>query len=445
MEQKEIWTYEQALEFLHERKTLGMRFQTSRVKDILKELGDPQQKCQFIHVAGTNGKGSTIAFLKNLFQVNGKQVATFTSPYLNSYLDHFMYQDMPIQEVDFIRILNKIRPIVRKMDQENEQKKATEFEILTILMFLYFSEKKPDIALIEVGLGGRYNATNVLTPEISVLTSIGIDHVAVLGDTLEEIAFQKAGIIKKQKPVIVGDIEEKPLEVIRNIAKEKESKVFGYAQEYGYYSLEKEDQSYCFTYKGFEMEISDIRLTMLGIHQVKNACVAITTYLLYAKNHKVPVSKEKIKKAIAMTSWAGRLETLSKRPFVLLDGAHNVDGMKALLDVIKQEFKTYKIQYLYAALENKDTKTMISMIDEVDTIDLIFTEFEREGVESAKNLAKKSKKERQIQLDYWSVIREFIAKNAPDELLLIGGSLYFISQIREPLLQHLKQDRNNPI
>lgn len=433
------FTYEAALEFLNQRKLLGMRFQTNRMTDILKELHDPQKKCSFIHVAGTNGKGSTIAFLRQLFQCNGRSVGTFTSPYMNSYLDHFQYNGEEMPKEDFVRLMDKVKPIVEKMDQLDETYKATEFEILTIVMFLYFSEKVPDIVLVEVGLGGLLDATNVLTPQLSVITSIGMDHVAVLGDNLEAIAFQKAGIIKEGIPVVLGEIAQAPLQVISNVAKEKHSKVLTYWGDYSFDKVRWKDRSCLFDYQGMGLKIEDMKLNMLGLHQVKNACVAISAYLSFCLDNKMPVDIPNIRQAIEKTNWQGRLEIVSESPLILLDGAHNVDGMKVLLEVLKQQFKDYRIHYLYAALENKDTNTMIALLDEVSNIDMIFTEFAREGVDKASVLAAKSKKGGRIELDYWKEIESFLKSNAKDEVLLIGGSLYFISILRGELVQRIAE------
>lgn len=439
MKHEIVCDYESAVEFLNQRRVLGMRFQMHRIIYILNFLGNPQKQCRFIHVSGTNGKGSTVSFLMNLFRSNGMNVGTFTSPFLHTFLNHFHYNNVQMSKEDFVRIMKVIAPIIVEMDKSKKNAGVTEFEVATAIMFLYFSELKPDIVLVEVGMGGLLDATNVLTPEVSVITSIGIDHTGILGSTVEEIAFQKAGIIKTDKPIVLGDILDMPFAVIEKVANEKNSKIVKYEREYRYFDVRSEGISYVFSYSGFGLEITDIRLEMLGMHQVRNACLAISTYLIFCMENSIPIDGVKIKESIKKTYWHGRLEIVSESPLIILDGAHNVDGMKALLDVINNQFIDYHIHYLYAALTNKDTDTMIPMIDNVPNIGLIFTEFERDGADTADNLAKKSKRKINIQLNYWEVINKFIMSNSSDEILLIGGSLYFISVIRDRLLWLLEE------
>ncbi len=434
---KTVNTFAEALEFINSRKISGMRFQMDRIKHILELLDNPQKKCKFIHVTGTNGKGSTIAFLTNLFQANNKSVGTFTSPFMGTFLNHYHYNNMEMKETDFIRIINRLIPLIEEMDKVEGYAGITEFEVATAIMFLYFSELNPDVVIVEVGMGGLTDSTNVLIPEISVITTIGLDHTGILGTTLEEIAVQKAGIIKPNKVVVTGDIPSSPLAIIEKEAEEKNNTLIKLNSEYNYFDVDNNSFNYKFSYNNFDIEIPNIKLEMFGLHQVKNSSLALSTFLIYCLKNDIKFDISKIKESLNKTSWNGRFEIISKSPMIILDGAHNVDGMKCLLDTINSDFKDYKIKYLYASLANKDTNTMIPMIDKVSNISLTFTEFDYFGVDSATNLAKKSCKETNIVLDYWEVINEFIKNSTPNEILLIGGSLYFISAIRSQLLDIL--------
>ncbi len=440
MNNKTVYNFEDALEFINSRKISGMRFQMDRIIHILDLLDNPQKKCKFIHVTGTNGKGSTIAFLTNLFQSNNMSVGTFTSPFMGTFVNHYHYNNVEMSEDDFVRIVNRLVPLIKEMDKVEEYAGITEFEVATAIMFLYFSEVNPDIVIVEVGMGGLTDSTNVLIPEISIITSIGLDHTGILGTTLEEIATQKSGIIKSDKVVVLGDIPDSPLSIIEKVSNEKNNTLIKHNCEYNYLNVENNSFSYKFNYSDFCIDIADIQLEMFGLHQIKNASLALSAFLIYCLKNDIKIDLTKIKESVQKTKWNGRFEIISKSPMIILDGAHNVDGMKSLLDTINSQFKDYKIKYLYASLANKDTDTMIPMIDDVENISLIFTEFEHFGVDTATNLATKSCKETKIALNYWEVINQFIENNTTNEILLIGGSLYFISAIRSQLLDILENN-----
>lgn len=437
MEDKIVYDFKSAIDFIDKRKFLGMNFQKNRIVHILELLDNPHEKCRFIHVAGTNGKGSTISFLSNMFQANGLNVGVFTSPYMHTFLDHFKYNNVQISEDDFTKIMSEVAPIILELDKTEENKGATEFEIATVVMFMYFKQLNPDIVIVEVGLGGLLDSTNILDSQISIITSIGIDHTKILGSTLKEIATHKAGIIKENKTCILGEIEEEPLNAILNIANEKHNEIIEFNKDYNYFDVKSDSLSYKFSYKGLGIIIEDIVISMLGIHQVKNASLAISAYISYCIKNSIEIDKNKIKVGLLKTNWNGRLEIVSKSPFIILDGAHNVQAMDALLNVIKEHFSNYKVTYLYTSLENKDNDKMIPMIDKIPNIDLVLTEFNYVGLDTAENLSTKSTKKRQIRLDYVNVINEFIENSKEDEILLIGGSLYFISFIRNELISKM--------
>ena len=436
-----ISDFKEAIDFVELRRVLGMGFQMHRIEYLLNVLGNPQQRCKYIHISGTNGKGSTVTYLMNLFRETGLNVGTFTSPYLDTFLEHFHYNNGQMSEDTFIRLMNIVAPVIKYMDKTETYAGVTEFELATAIMFLYFSELKPDIVLVEVGMGGRLDATNVLIPEISVITTIGIDHTGILGCTLEAIAYQKAGIIKRERPVVVGFLRNNPLSIIESVAEENHSKLIKPDNDYMYFNVQINEGKFSFSFSGLGYVFYDLQINMSGMHQIRNACTALSVYLLYCSQNLITVSEKVIRMGISKAYWPGRFEIVNTSPMIILDGAHNVDGMNALLEVIGHQYKNRHIFYLYSALSNKDTDTMIAMIDKLPNIELIFTEFERLGVEKAIDLSRKTKKSYTIRYDYWNVICDFIDHNTDDSILLIGGSLYFISAIRRKLLEIIKNGR----
>ena len=232
-----IKTYDEALSFIHGRTQFKKIPTLTRMKRFLTELGNPQEGLKYIHVTGTNGKGSTVAMMRSALLESGLTVGSFTSPFITRFNERIEYNGIPISDDDLLRLVQKIAPVVKKLDDTLETGGPTEFEIDTALMFCYMAEKKPDVVLLEVGIGGLYDSTNVITPVVSVITTVGWDHMKYLGDTLAKIAAQKAGIIKTGVPVVLGDLPTEAHETILADAKEKNSPVFELEKDFTVHKL----------------------------------------------------------------------------------------------------------------------------------------------------------------------------------------------------------------
>ncbi|HEM6082759.1 TPA: bifunctional folylpolyglutamate synthase/dihydrofolate synthase [Streptococcus suis] len=383
-----------------------------KIEYALELLGNPQFTVPVIHVAGTNGKGSTIAFLRQLFQAHGLRVGSFVSPHMVSVHDRICIDNQPISAHDFQHYLQKVYDLEQEVTTRYEPFRY--FEVMTLIMFLYFKDQQPDLALVEVGIGGLLDTTNVVAPVLSLITSIGMDHQDLLGSTLGEIAEQKAGIIKQNVPVVLGPLCPESTTICRHIAQDKQAPVYQFGQEFTY----KAGQ-----FSNADLELSELVLGLAGHHQEENAAVALQTFLLYMTNIQKDIQPQLIQQALAQTNWAGRLELVAQEPKIYLDGAHNVPAIERLIDFIQEQEEPVTI--LFSALRRKDFQEMLGLLEEkLPHTPLVLTSFAYDGALSEEN--------RQGR-DYVENYRQFIEawQSSKQGILIVTGSLYFISEVRQ--------------
>ena len=380
-----------------------------------------------IHVAGTNGKGSTVAFTRSIFMQAGLKVASFTSPFITTFGERMSINALPIADDKLIYYVEMIQPLVAELDKDAELTGITEFEIITAMAFKYFADEQVDFAVIEVGLGGLLDSTNVIKPVVSGITTIGLDHIDILGSTIEEIAAQKAGIIKPGIPVVVGNIELKALRVIWEVARKNTARVYQFPYDY---RTEVEEHEHFNFFSGQEA-ILDIEKSLVGLHQIENAGMAIELSLVYASKVGIELTEDVIRSGIREAFWPARMEKLGEKPLILLDGAHNVHAMNRLLENLSSEFPDKKITIIFSAITTKDISQMIKMLQTVKNSHLILTTFD---YQKALNLGDFQRLEEEgVELaPSWELALVRAQKNlAEDDLLLVTGSLYFSSQVRE--------------
>ncbi len=406
--------YEQAVDFIHGRLKLGTKLGLETIGELLRRLGNPHEKLKFIHIAGTNGKGSTSAFISNILMSSGYKTGMYISPFVHSFTERIQVNNKQISEEAIARHIEKIISVI------DDNFCPTEFEIVTAIGFLHFLEKECDFVVLEVGLGGRFDATNIIPPPlVSVITSISIDHTELLGDTVGQIAFEKCGIIKEGSCVAVYPDNPKPaLDVIYETAKNKNVLV-SKADKNAVKVLSANMNNTTFEYMGEKYEIS-----MLGTHQVYNAVTAITTANLLGLDLK-------IKEGLKNTRFGGRLEIVRKSPLIIIDGAHNFSGVLALKNAINTYFGSKDIILVMGMLRDKEYEKCIAEISPLSNL-FIATEPENARALSADDLniiAKKyiknttSFKHRQSAVD-------FAKQNAGDNsVIIVCGSLYLIGGI----------------
>ncbi|AQP54391.1 tetrahydrofolate synthase [Vagococcus penaei] len=425
-------TYEQTVAWIHDRLKFGIRPGLERINYLLERLDNPQHKLRTVHIAGTNGKGSTTTFLRNLLEQSGLTVGTFTSPYIECFNERISINGAFIPNDELVAVFQKVQPIVLEMDQDDHLKDMVEFEILTAMMFQYFYEKQVDIVLVEVGLGGLLDSTNVITPLASAITTIGLDHVDILGHTLAEIATQKAGIIKPNVPVVVGKVDAEALDVIRQTAKNFTSPLYQYGIDFTSNYHQPDGQwGEVFDYQSSQMTVPQIRTGLMGKHQVDNASVAIQLYEIICQQVGLRPQIKYVRQGLAQTTWPGRMEKLSDEPFIVIDGAHNEHSMAILCDNLRKEFKGMRTHVIFGALTTKDVSGMLADLRKVPNLSLCVTEFDYPKAMTQADYAAMDV----ITYNHWQKALVDVLELADiDDLILITGSLYFISQVRQELL-----------
>jgi len=404
--------------WLHSRIGLNFRSGLGRMQRAVDLLGNPEQTYPIIHVTGTNGKGSTIAFMRELFVAHGKTVGTFTSPHIVSIHDRICINGEPISDTDFIRLADKVKAMEQRLLETHDQ--LSFFELLTLIALLYFKEQKVDLVLLEVGIGGLLDTTNVVTGEIAIITSIGLDHQETLGDSLVAIAEQKAGIFKPGKSAVIANLAPEAQLVCQRTAHDLDV------------SLYQADQDFSFQNGHFSSSLADFNHLILGLegaYQVENAALALQAFLLFMAQRDEKVDQEAVRAALQATKWAGRLEAVTEH--IYLDGAHNLPALERLVEFIQEKIQQgYQPQILFGALKRKDYSGMLTYLTEhLPDIALYVTSFDYQG-----SLEEQDFGDYTSIASYRDFIDNFESSAGEQDLLFVTGSLYFISEVRSCLM-----------
>lgn len=353
--------YQEALRYIEETHKFGVRLGLDNITKLLELLGNPQENLNIIHVAGTNGKGSTCSFITSILKESGYKVGLYTSPFLETFTERIRVNGINIPEEDVARIVTIIKEKIEQMVSEGYSY-PTEFEIVTAMAFYYYWEQKTDFVALEVGMGGRYDATNVIKKsEVSVITSISLDHIGILGDTVEKIAYEKGGIIKENGIAIVYDQKEEVKNVIKGICKEKNAKYI--EAKFDDIDVKKSDiysQTYNCSVMGDKYE--DLEIKLIGEHQINNSILALNVIKFLQEKKNLTITEETIRKGLINTKWPGRIEKINEEPIFIIDGAHNEDGAKSLAKAIEKNFKGKKLTLLIGMLEDKDVDGVIEIL-----------------------------------------------------------------------------------
>ncbi|MBD8085998.1 bifunctional folylpolyglutamate synthase/dihydrofolate synthase [Limosilactobacillus sp. c9Ua_26_M] len=434
-----IESYVEALNFIHGRTKFKKIPTLDRMRLFLERLGNPQKGLKYVHVTGTNGKGSTVAMLRSMLMAAGLNVGSFTSPFITRFNERIALNAQPISDEDLTRLARKVEPVVQQLDQGLPTGGPTEFEIDTAIMFCYFAEKQPDLVLLEVGIGGLYDSTNVITPLVSVITTVSWDHMKYLGDTLAKIAHQKAGIIKRGVPVVIGQLPPSALQVIMKEAIEKNAKVYELGKDFSAQKINQNAIKAEIIYDGGQLHHFRSTLGLAGDYQVENAAIAITTLQIVLTKLGIPVIIADLKKGLAMTQWPGRMETVIDEPLVLLDGAHNLPGMQALVKTIRDDFSDREVYVLVAILADKQYELMLGELASLGNVHLMVTNFAGPGPKRpSANLTTtigefKTKHPIQVAENWQTGFVKLSQGLTADDVMIITGSLYFVSEVRKNL------------
>ncbi|MGT2907680.1 bifunctional folylpolyglutamate synthase/dihydrofolate synthase [Streptococcus dentiloxodontae] len=413
--------YQEALDWIHSQLKFGIKPGLERVAWMLEELGNPQKNIAGIHVVGTNGKGSTVNYLQHIFTAAGYEVGTFTSPFIMDFRERISINGHMLSKDDFVKLVERVKPVVERLPRETNHEEATEFEIITVIMFVYFGQYHPvDLAVIEAGMGGRDDSTNSFNPLAVICTSIGLDHQKVLGETYKDIAAQKADVLKTNVPFIFAENRADVRQLFYQKAKETQSKVYELGRDF-----EAKGNSSAFDFSYGDIALSGLSLAMNGQHQVSNASLAIMTSLLLAESYP-KVTTAVIAAALKTSFWLGRTELIF--PNLMIDGAHNNESIAALVALLQERYVDKQIHLLFSAI---DTKPIDSMLEQLSVYeDVTVTSFSYPNALALE--AYPSAYPRVADFQTW--LAQHYQKSDKD-LYVITGSLYFISQVRQALLK----------
>lgn len=390
------------------------------IEEALSYLGNPEQTLRVVHLAGTNGKGSTLTFLEAIAQEHGLRVGKFMSPCIVDVHDQIQIAGQPITEAEMDQVF-------QQMHEAGLSGKLTDFELLTVAAFLHFVNGQVDIAMIEAGMGGLLDSTNVVTPIVSIITSIALEHTKFLGDTLESIAHHKAGIIKQQRPVIIGDLPGEAKRVVDAVAVRKKATLFALGQHFAIKQT-TDGESYMNDVQQFQ--IANLNRSMKGTHQGNNLALAITAFFEVASELDVSIDQTAIRQAVQKASILGRFEEIM--PFVILDGAHNPASAEKLIETIQCEYPNEQITFVVGILADKDVQQILGILEQVSD-DFYFVDFANSRAMPAHQMVKLSHAtSKTTLLDYASFIQ---AKSHRQQRTIVAGSLYLLTEVRHRLKQ----------
>jgi len=402
--------YSEAIEFLYDLRLFGAKFGLENTFKLAALADNPQEKLRFIHVAGTNGKGSTCAMLEGIYRAAGLRVGLFTSPHLVSFRERIQINRQLISENEVVRLVEELQPLFEQFPAGHH---PTFFEVVMVMALKFFAEQKCDLVIWETGLGGRLDATNIVTPLASVITNIALDHQQWLGDTLEKIAAEKAGIIKPKIPVVTAADEPEALAVIEKIAREKNALLT--------------------RIRNSEFGIRNSELPLFGEHQKQNAALALTVVEILQKQ--IPVSEQQINEGLAQVNWPGRLQLVQKSDGakILLDGAHNVAGAKVLREAIRKDFSSEKPALVLGIFQDKDWRhiceTLAPLAEKILAVP-VASERSANPVELADACRAANST---AAIFVCSSLGEALQKASAENFVVVTGSLYLVGEALEIL------------
>lgn len=403
-------TYAEAIQFLYSLRLFGAKFGLENTFKLAELAGNPQKQLRFIHVAGTNGKGSTCAMLESIYRANGLRVGLFTSPHLVSFRERIQLNRKLIGESEVVRWVEELKPLLQQFPEDRH---PTFFEVVTLMALKHFAEQKCDLVIWETGLGGRLDATNIVTPLASVITNIGIDHAEWLGETVEKIAAEKAGIIKPGVPIVTGATAGHGLEVIEATAREKRAPFVG-VQTAG--SL-----------------LDSIQLPLHGPHQRINAALALAA--VEAVGETIPVSEAAMRSGLSTVDWPGRMHRVETKAgqTILLDGAHNPDGAEALRVALEEEFPHSKPAMIFGVFRDKDSSSMCRSLAPLAGRILLTPVHSERTEDPTKLVAVCRESNASAAIEVCGSLKEAVEKTRAASFVVIAGSLYLVGEAMELL------------
>lgn len=422
--------YQETIDYLFGLQKHGIKLALSNSVRLMEMLGGPHRAFRAVHVAGTNGKGSTSAFIASMLQASGYRVGLYTSPHLISFTERIRINNVPISEQKVVALARRVREECKRASPASALN-PTFFEVTTAMAFTYFAEEGVDIAVIEVGMGGRLDSTNVITPLVSVITNIDIEHAEFLGDTLTRIAGEKAGIIKPGVPVVTGAVQPEVIDVIERESAAKSAVVHRLSRDFKPDRIRTQGEQ-VFDYQGVRASYKNIKIAMLGRYQVDNACLALAA-MEVLRGAGIVVDESALRRGLAETTWEGRLERVARRPDIYLDGAHNPASAKKLAAAVRELKRSYRrLVLVIGILGDKDYRGIVSELAPLAER-IIVTKPQYSRAMGVEILASEIRTQHG-SVDSAETVAGAIIKSrglsTADDLVLIAGSLYVVGEAR---------------
>lgn len=418
------YSYNQCLQYMYGLRRFGIKLELSTVRDILKQLGNPQYKFASIHIAGTNGKGSIASTLSSILHEAGYKVGLYTSPHLIKFNERICINTKPIADENVVSSFKAVK------DVHPGEREPTFFEYSTAMALYEFGAQNVDWAVIETGMGGRLDATNMVDPTVTIISNLSIEHKTYLGNTLEEIAGEKGGIIKNDVPLITGVRQKKALQVLKRIASEKQAPLFRLGDSFKVRRNRKDT----FTYYGMDNTWKEMRTGLLGNYQVDNTALVLAACEILRQKD-VDISLDSIKQGIKKNKWPGRLEVISTAPYIIIDGAHNLVAARNLAAFLSDNLNGRKLTLITGILDDKPYKTMLeSLVPLCDTVILTQPKIDRSlPPETLYSIVKSMTQEIKIIPDVGEAVKYGIENASSNDAVCIAGSLYVVGEAKEAL------------
>ena len=423
---------DEALDWLYNVRRFGPNRTLEPTRRYLELLGNPQESFKSIHITGTNGKGSTSAFTASILEAAGFKVGLYTSPHLERFNERIKVNRVEISDEDTARLLTEARKIFEEMVSYPKPMPLRFFDILTGVCFKYFEEQKVDFGVIEVGLGGRLDATNLINPLVSVITNIGYEHVNILGPTLEDIAHEKAGIIKKNTPVVTGESNPNITDVFKKTTYELGSELFVVAQSAQYQRISTGQDGQIFNLKTPQREYRGLRIPLFGMHQILNATTSVLAIEALSKSG-IDISQSSIKTGLQNVYWPARLEIIHNKPTIILDCAKDAEATEAVKETIKSDLNNRRTIAVISMSSDKNIEGMISNISEVaDRFILTKHSVTYRAAEPDRLIKEvvKYRKPYEVYLNRDEAFKHAVDIADPDDMILVIGSVYLAGDAR---------------
>ncbi len=430
--------YDEALNYLRDLTTFGMNFGLDRIYKLLELLENPHEKLNVIHIGGTNGKGSTASMLNSILVKSGYKVGLFTSPHIHSYRERYKINNEMISEEEVASLITQIKPLLKKMVDEGYEH-PTEFEVNTAMAFKYFNDKKVDLVILEVGLGGEIDSTNVVSkPLLSIITNVAMDHLDYLGDTLEKIATVKSGIIKKNRPLVTGVDKEEAYKVIEKKCKSLDAPIYKLGKDFNYQLIKLTEKDTLAHVHGLKKSYLNVRTSLLGEHQAKNMAIAVSAAEILQDLGYNKINENTIYEGLKDIKWQARFEVIDSDPIIVIDVAHNVDGVISLKNTIENIFPNRPLTLLIGMLADKEREKVIEIIAPMAEKIIVTKPLSpRAGNwEEIKEMAQKYCQTVDLSPDIEGAIKLALNKCDPKGIVVITGSFYMVSEARKILQEN---------